>query len=825
MQLRPYQQAAVDAVYQYLRKHDDNPCVVVPTAGGKTPILATIVRDAVSLWNGRVMIISHVKELLQQAEEKLLLIAPDIDAGLYSAGLKRFDTKNACIVAGIQSVFRRPEEFGRFDLIIVDECFPAGTPISTPRGEVAIEDLYVGQPVHTALGVGEVECISSRPAFELVKLELSNGNIIECTPNHPFFTETGWRKAEVLELGSRLFRREDLLMLRERVSSVHLPASGRESKKCDERESLEEAAFLLNILREESGEPDVPTGHPGKDGRNSEGDRASSEISWRERATVDGSAEAVEGEIGGDVRFGVRRDYNAFTKRKRSGALLQTRLGDPRPENRDSVGWKQSLIAGDSENGQTPQNLVGGVRVVGVARLKLASPRVVYNLQIKEHPSYFAHGTLVHNCHMIPASGDGMYRSCIAKLTEINPLLRVIGLTATPYRMTSGMICKPENILNRICYQVGIKDLMNDGFLAKLTNKEAASSVATDNLHIRGGEFVESEVQELMNQTPLIEKVAVELVNRTRDRKSVLIFCAGIAHAEKVLAEIRKYSDSVDAVFGDTLPGFRDSILAEFKAGKIKYLVNVGVLTTGFDAPNIDCVALLRPTNSPGLYYQMVGRGFRLHPAKEDCMVLDFAGNVMRHGPVDMLEVDFNEEEKKKSNGKKCPKCDEVVAVKVMVCPACGHIFIPEKKADPHLSLKASNGELISGDNVPMERIPVLSASYHVHSKRDADPGDPRTMRIDYHTGLLTYSQWVCPEHIGYARRKFITWWQQNAPGCDLPESAEDAVWLANEGALAVPNSITVRQVPGKRYAEIVDVQYPERKPIPTREELDAIPF
>ena len=550
MDLRPYQQAAVDAVYQYLREHDDNPCVVIPTAGGKTPILASIVRDAVSLWNGRVMIISHVKELLAQAEEKIHLVAPDIDAGVYSSGLNRFDTDNPCVIAGIQSVFRRPEAFGRFDLVIVDEA------------------------------------------------------------------------------------------------------------------------------------------------------------------------------------------------------------------------------------------------------------------------------------HMIQPKGDGMYRSCIAKLKEINPLLRVIGLTATPYRMTSGMICKPENILNRICYQVGIKDLMNDGFLCKLTSKAAANSVDADDLHIRGGEFVESEVQELVNQTPLIEKVVAELVNRTRGRKSVLIFCAGISHAEKVLAGIREYSDSADAVFGDTLPGFRETILADFKAGKIKYLVNVGVLTTGFDSPNIDCVALLRPTNSPGLYYQMVGRGFRLHPGKEDCLILDFAGNVVRHGPVDLLEVDYSEEEKEKKSGKKCPECDEVVGVRVQVCPTCGHVFIPEKKGDPILSEEASEKEPVSGDNAAIwEHVPVRSVSYHVHRKRDAEPGAPRTMRIDYHTGLLTYSQWVCPEHIGYARQKFIAWWQKNAPGCDLPENADDAVWLANEGALPVPDSIAVHRRPGKRYAEVVAVNYPEREPAPTREELDQIPF
>ena len=87
MQLRPYQQAAVDAVYNHLRDRDDNPCVVIPTAGGKTPCMATICKDAVTLWQGRVLVLAHVKELLQQTADKLTAVCPEVDFGIYSAGL------------------------------------------------------------------------------------------------------------------------------------------------------------------------------------------------------------------------------------------------------------------------------------------------------------------------------------------------------------------------------------------------------------------------------------------------------------------------------------------------------------------------------------------------------------------------------------------------------------------------------------------------------------------------------------------------------------------------------------------------------------------
>ena len=120
--LRPYQEAAKAAVYEHLRTRDDNPCVVIPTAGGKTPIMASICKDAVGPWNGRVLILAHVKELLEQATEKLNVICPEVKFGVYSAGLKRRDTEHSVIIAGIQSVYKRACELDAFDLIIIDEA-------------------------------------------------------------------------------------------------------------------------------------------------------------------------------------------------------------------------------------------------------------------------------------------------------------------------------------------------------------------------------------------------------------------------------------------------------------------------------------------------------------------------------------------------------------------------------------------------------------------------------------------------------------------------------------------------------------------------------
>ena len=122
MELRQYQRDAVDAVYRHLRERNDSPCAVLPTGAGKSLLLATICADAVNRWGGRVIVLAHVKELLAQTADHIRKVAPKLDVGVYSAGLKRRDTEHGVIVAGIQSVYRRAAELDRFDLVLIDEA-------------------------------------------------------------------------------------------------------------------------------------------------------------------------------------------------------------------------------------------------------------------------------------------------------------------------------------------------------------------------------------------------------------------------------------------------------------------------------------------------------------------------------------------------------------------------------------------------------------------------------------------------------------------------------------------------------------------------------
>ncbi|MFA5291919.1 MAG: DEAD/DEAH box helicase family protein [Phycisphaerae bacterium] len=440
---------------------------------------------------------------------------------------------------------------------------------------------------------------------------------------------------------------------------------------------------------------------------------------------------------------------------------------------------------------------------------------------------------IIDESHLIPASGDGMYLSFLRDAKIVNPNIRLIGTTATPYRTGTGMICGPDNILNEVCYEVGIKELIRDGFLCPLRSKASKTRIDTSGLHIRGGEFIANELEDLMDTDTRVKAACSEILEYTQDRKAVLIFAAGVEHG-KHIQRIFQEDHNIECGFvsGDSPDGWRRKMIDDFRSGKLKYLCNVNVLTTGFDAPNIDCIAMLRPTMSPGLFYQSVGRGFRLHESKKDCLVLDFGGNILRHGPVDCLRVT---DAVVKGNGdapaKECPECSEIIHAAYARCPVCGYEFPPPEKTK-HETTASTEG--ILSDQASVNEYPVEEVLYNVHAKKGAKAESPRTMRVQYKIGFASYiSEWICFEHTGFARQKAENWWKQRSDGV-VPDDSDMAVYFATNGRLREPVKITVKSIPGQKFDAIVGYQFeypqadnwqfdqPEPQYVPAN---DGIPF
>jgi DNA repair protein RadD len=299
----------------------------------------------------------------------------------------------------------------------------------------------------------------------------------------------------------------------------------------------------------------------------------------------------------------------------------------------------------------------------------------------------------------------------------------------------------------------------------------------------------------------------------------VIVFCSGVDHAEQVASEIERVSGQrVGVVVGSTPPLERAAILSDFVAQRIKYLCNVDVLTTGFDAPCIDAIAILRATMSPGLFAQICGRGLRTHSSKKDCLILDFGENIARHGPIDAIDYG---KEKKPADGageapeKTCPACNESVFAGARECP-CGWIF-------PPLELKHDErADTTSAVLAAPVRFNVVAVSVSKHQKKGA-PDAPPTLRVDYDcqphgvSGNLTeqISEWVCLAHQGFARGKAVAWWSQHSYA-DAPSDIDDAVDLIGGGATVMPSTITAMR--DGKWWRITGRQFTDEKPESWRE-------
>lgn len=274
---------------------------------------------------------------------------------------------------------------------------------------------------------------------------------------------------------------------------------------------------------------------------------------------------------------------------------------------------------------------------------------------------------VIDECHRVAPDKDASYRRVIEALRQANPQLKVLGLTATPYRLGQGfiyhrhhhgMVRGDDDCFFRDCvFEQPLRLMVKQGYLAEPRRVDAAVERYDFSALVpgAGGLFREEELNRVAAGNRATPGIVAEIVERAGSRQGMMLFAATVAHAEEVLG----YLPAAEAalITGETPSRERERIITAFKARELKYLVNVAVLTTGFDAPHVDLIAILRPTESVSLYQQIVGRGLRLASGKRDCLILDYAGN-----PWDLYAPEV---------GSPRPASDaEPVQVE---CPACGH--------------------------------------------------------------------------------------------------------------------------------------------------------
>lgn len=412
---------------------------------------------------------------------------------------------------------------------------------------------------------------------------------------------------------------------------------------------------------------------------------------------------------------------------------------------------------------------------------------------------------LVDECHLIPPSGEGMYNTLLTDLKKINPKLKVIGFSATPWRMKSGHLIGDGTLFTDIAYdEADIKFLVENGYLCKVVPKRMNNTVDSSGVTLRGGEFVQKELQKLMDIDDLNRAVVKEMLTWGQDRRSWLIFCTGVEHAGHIRDALRLVGIAAETVTGNTPKLEREQIIQNYQAGRIRALTNCDVLTTGFDAPQTDLLAILRPTKSPGLWVQIVGRGMRTAPGKDDCLVLDFAGNTATHGPVDMITMGRR---RKRQSGpseapiKHCPQCKTILTAFAKECE-CGYLF--PATALPKYEESADDKALLSFDSPVVERnVDMMGFSRH------RKEGSPDSLKVTYYSGFysIVAKEWVCLEHSGRPRVMAINWWRQWM-GTPTPKTVTDAIQETGISKKLPPGTVIRINTSGK-YPEVIG--YPER--------------
>lgn len=409
-------------------------------------------------------------------------------------------------------------------------------------------------------------------------------------------------------------------------------------------------------------------------------------------------------------------------------------------------------------------------------RVTYANIQSIYRADIPE-----THLVIIDECHLLPPDSKSMYQKFISRIFDKNRSCRILGLTATPYRLDSGSLLDNDSLFTDIAYDISIRDLIDQGYLSNLISRISESAVDLSEVKRSGHDYNQTEAEAVFN--PETEKHCDEIIAKAGDRKHWLLFCSGVKHAEHTAEVLTAKGIPTLAVHGELLNMERDRRINAFKSGEVKALTNCNILTTGFNHRAVDLLVLLRATKSTALFVQMVGRGMRTAPGKQNCLVLDFGNNIKTHGPIDLIKVKTKKGQKTEISrmpSKTCPMCGCVVFIKVSRCPSCDYAF---PSASCILQPVASTAPIISEP----ETHNVVGWDAKIHKKE----GKPDSLRLTYKLeGGGQVSDFLCFEHGGFAAQMARKKWAARAGNIIPPASTEEAFMRIRE--LAEPKTVSL---------------------------------
>ncbi len=699
MILRPYQTECVEQVLAAYAGGKNAPVIVAATGSGKTICIGEVIRR-VNIKGTSAIVMAHRTELIDQLYEKVR--ATGVRAGVIKSGDKREDRSARVQVASVQTLVNRLKPSGidgiekwkpRCDLLIIDECFPAGTLVDG----IAIEAVNVGDFVscYNEL-MGRIErrlvanTFKSRPS-KLVSVHMDDGSKIACTAGHPFYTSGEWVQAINLKKGDQLYVAEN--------SSVQNLLCANVSGKGGLSKTGTELRFLFDRVPRDSArggseknvrdrfqyEPEICV----REDEESESDeqarcaREGNCVSREDRPQAKHSRrqwDRTDRRRGGFV--GSNWSEDQFGRCLQDGSpqrvpyLLQIGHGGSVDTAWSGSGRKQPLPTFPPSAGQEERGISAGARVDRIEIHEQTSDGTfgglcpdgfVYNIEVEGNHNYFAEGILVHNCHHVRLGNS------YDKILKAYHGVKSLGCTATPERTDGAGL---GDLFDEMILVSSPAELMLEGFLCQYEVYESPMKLDFSGAKRIRGELDEKAVSIIVDKPKVIGNV-FETWMRHAQGKPTLVFARNRQHGEHLRDVFVQGGITCKYVDDATSAHDRAKAIEDYKARRVTVLVNIGLFTEGTDLPLTECIQMTWQTMSLIKYLQMAGRGLRPSPGKSHLTILDHGNNVRLHGlPDDPREWSL-EGRKKRPTAKitsvaTCPMCFHLFAARTRECPKCG---------------------------------------------------------------------------------------------------------------------------------------------------------
>lgn len=442
------------------------------------------------------------------------------------------------------------------------------------------------------------------------------------------------------------------------------------------------------------------------------------------------------------------------------------------------------------------ENAPAGIYAASLGKRQGHHPIVVAMIQsVYKKAAVLGHRDLlfIDECHLLQSGNMGMYGELIQGLRTINPAMKVCGFSATPYRSDSGLLTEGENpLFTDVIIEIPIKRLLEEGYLTPPISKVSLEQADLDGIKTTAGEFNIKQMAARFDQKAFMNAALDSDMPFFEGRRSIALFCPTVENAEHVAEGMTARGIYCEAIDGEMSKENREDKFKRFRSGELRALASVGVMTTGTDIPNIDCIVLLIATQSPGKYQQIIGRGFRIiykegmpidkleeriiairEGQKPNFLILDHGANIERHGTIMHVEKPRVREKGERRKVEKakvriCDCCRSAWPLEITVCGVCQNILVAERDPTANLDIQASNADILGTlftRGEAEEWFDIDDVRYYRHQKA----GKPDSLRVTYFSGIMSFSEWVHFENDAeFLRSKARNWWNARAPKDNL---------------------------------------------------------